>query len=439
MTRCLLVGCAVLIACGPKVAKQESYPAIDPPASDTETTLPVPADTHIPASGPLRAGIPQPLVGLPLHVADSTLLLFADEQLEASTMIAKALRAAGLTVEEPKRTREIFDRAARGLSAVTGQACGAGLDRTSAAMRWRAELGTKGRIETAVYCEDSCWIEVNIAEGIDPVLPPRGRTAFYAAPYDIGQPWRTELPKRLGELVAFRSLRDYGPAKLVPGAVPPAVTPDLAFADTNLTIDVPAAVAPATKQCIGMSGAAGLLVETDANDKVIKCEPYARAFDDNRGVVPCVCTALAGRSLGGTGPRRAPVFTRGLDFKVKTTAGLDLNVGAIWEQVRDEASGLFLVKVSHPSIASWSLPSFIVLEACFTTMSEGAIGSNVEVAFDQVGKATSVKLTPMSGSMAMTPAMETCVRDAFMASLGSCPAVPTSIGFATVRATATRP
>jgi len=382
--------------------------------------------------------VPQPLVGLPLHVADSTLLLFADEQLEASTVIANALRAAGLTVEDPTRTREIFDRAARGLNAVTGQACGAELDRTSAAMRWRGELGTKGRIETAVYCEDSCWIEVNIAEGIDPVLPPRGRTAFYAAPYNIGQPWRTELPKRLGELVAFRSLRDYGPARLVPGAVRPARKPDLAFADTNFSIDVPAALAPATKQCIGTSGAVGLLVETDASDRVTRCEPYARAFDDNRGVVPCVCSALAGRSLGGTGPRRAPIFTRGVDFKVKTTAGLVLNVGAIWEQVRDEASGLFSVKVSHPSIANWSLPSFIVLEACFTSMPEGAFAANVEVGFDQAGKATGVKLVAMTGSMAMTPGIESCVRDAFMSSLGSCPAVPTSIGYATVTANATK-
>jgi len=433
MGRPLLVGCVLLAACGPKTAAPD-YPGLDP---DTQTTLPVPPGEAIEASGPLRAGAPKALIGVPVHVADTTLLLFDDEQLEASNMIAKAMRVAGLSVEEPTRTREIYDRAAHGLHVVTGQACGAGLGRTSAAKRWRTELGTKGRVETAVYCEDACWIEVNIAEGIDPVLPPKGRTAFFAAPYDIGQPWRTELPKRLGELVAFRSLRDYGPAELVPGAPRPAAKPDLSFADTNLLVDVPDALAPATKKCIGTSGAAGLLVETDPTDTVTRCEGYPRAFDENRDVVPCVCNALLGKSLGGHGPRRAPIFTRGVDYALKTTDGLDLNVVAVWEQVRDEATGLFEVKVSHPSIAEWDMPSPIALEACFTAMPEGAIGVDVEVAFDRVGTATAVTLTPTDG--AMTAATSSCVHDAFMTSRASCPEVPTSTAYANLSAAATRP
>jgi hypothetical protein len=425
-----------IAACGPKPAAQESQPTFEPD-EDTSTTIPVPTNQHYEATGPLKSGVPDALKGVRVHVADSTLLLFADEQAEASQMIAKALGDTGLVVEDPKRTREIYDRAARGLDVKTGKACGANLDRTSAAKRWGTEIGTAARIETSVYCEKRCWIEVNIAEGIDGVLPPHPkRTAHYAAPYDIGQPWRTELAKRLGELVAFRSLRDYGPAKYVDGAVDPAAKPDLSYGDTNDKLELPASFAPAMKKCIGTRGAAGVLVETDASDKVTRCEPYARAFDGTIDVVPCVCTALTGKSLDGKGPRRTQIFTRGVDFALKTAAGLVLNVQTSWDQARDEASGRFEVKVSHPSLASWETPSFIDLEACFTSMSEGLITADVEVMFDQVGKATGVKLTPTAGTL--TPAMETCVRDAYLTSKGSCPAVPTSTGYANLSASATK-
>ncbi|MFN0246067.1 MAG: hypothetical protein ACKV2T_04115 [Kofleriaceae bacterium] len=423
----------LLCACGPKPAAQELRPTFEPD-EDTSTAIPVPSGQHYEATGPLKRGVPDALKGVRVHVADSTLLLFADEQAEASRMIASALRDTGVVVEDPKRTREIYDRAARGLDVKTGKACGANLDRTSAAKRWGAEIGTAARIETAVYCEERCWIEVNIEDGIDRVLPPHPkRTAHYAAPYDIGQPWRTELPRRLGELVAFRSLRDYGRAKYVAGAVDPAPKPDLSYGDTNEQLELPASFAPAMKQCIGTRGAVSVLVETDANDKVARCEPYPRALDNTSDLVPCVCNALAGKSLDGKGPRRTRAFTRGVAPALKTDGGLLLNVQ---DQERDEASGRFEVKVSHPSLASWETPSWIDLEACFTPMSEGLITADVEVTFDQVGKATRVEMTPTAGTM--TPAMETCVRAAYLTSKGSCPAVPTSVGYAQLFASATK-
>jgi hypothetical protein len=123
-------------------------------------------------------------------------------------------------------------------------------------------------------------------------------------------------------------------------------------------------------------------------------------------------------------------------YALKTNAGLALTVQAIWDQERDEATGLFTVKVSHPSIAGWDVPSYIELESCFLSMGEGAIGVDVEVAFDPVGTATAVKMTTVDGTM--TPTMEKCARDAFMTSKASCPAVPTSIGYARLNAAATK-
>jgi hypothetical protein len=432
----LLVWCALSFGCGPKSAPSDpqSQPTLD--GEDTRTTLPVPDDEHFPVKGPLStsAAALKDLIDVPLYIVDTTLLLFDDEQLEASAMIAQALRDAGLVVEDPKRTRTLFQRASFGQNVTTGASCGRELGRMFAAKRWSTELVAKNRVDTAIYCEDKCWIEVILAEGLDQSLNPSGKKAFYAAPFDVGQPWRTELRKRLGELVAFRSLRDYGPAKLVEGAVAPAPKPDIAFADTNFTFDLPAAFEPAMKKCLGARGPVGVLVETDAKDTVTKCEYYGRTLDGDRGLVPCVCTALAGKSLGGTGPRRAPIMAKGDPFVAKTHSGLTLNAGWMWDQTKDEAAGKFAIKVTHPSISSWDGPSYLTLERCFYDVAEGNNEAAVEVTFDQVGTATSVKIATTEG--AFTPAMEKCAHDAFMTSLASCPAVPTSTGYAHLYANA---
>jgi hypothetical protein len=386
-----------------------------------------------------KLDLPQQLVGSPLFVSDvDGLLLFEDEQLEAANLIAAWAKGQGLIVENPVRTRQIFARAARGQHADTGQACGAPLWRTLAISRWRAQMNSKGRIEVGVYCTPTCWLDLRLSLGLDVGLDD-GPTAFYAAPYDPSQPWRTELAKRLGEVIAWQAPGEPNePIAGVPGAKPmPAVT-DAAFDrdhDAQATSTVPPAFMPAAKQCIGTTAAAGFIVETNASGVVEHCEPYDRRIIANVPAADCICKGITGTMIGG-GARRASLAAFGDEVNVVTKAGLRVAVSDESDRAQNPMTGLYDPIASDPSVSEWEPPKEWVLAPCFETATD-AIEAHVQVEFRRDGSVSSVKLDRKAGTI--TPAMESCVRAAFLAVRAPCPDVDKATADATLQVELRKP
>jgi hypothetical protein len=133
-----------------------------------------------------------------LHVAHiDTLMLFADEGLEAQSIVAEWASAVGFTIIDPKLVHRTLQLAAEGKDPTNGEACGPPLDRRWATNRWLAELDSAGHFEAAIYCNPDCSLQLSLQ------LDSQG-TEFYAAAFDSETPWREELHRSL------RRLKDNG-------------------------------------------------------------------------------------------------------------------------------------------------------------------------------------------------------------------------------------
>lgn len=405
-----------LAACGGKA-----------PAHDIAPLPPETPSTHS------KLDLPQQLVGSPLFVSDvDGLLLFEDEQLEAANLIAAWAKGQGLVVENPARTRQIFERASRGQHVDTGQACGAPLWRTIAISRWRTQMNSKGRIEVGVYCTPTCWLDLRLSLGLDVGLDD-GPTAFFAAPYDPAQPWRSELAKRLGEVSAWQAPGEPDEAIAgVPGAKPmPPVTDPVFERDHNAQTSstLPPSFMPAAKQCIGTTAGAGFIVETNAGGIVEHCEPYDRRIISNVPAADCICSAIKGKSIGG-GARRASLSAFGDEIKVVTKAGLEVSISDEADRAQNPVTGLYDPIASDPSVGEWEPPKEWVIAPCFQTATDN-VEAHVNVEFRRDGSVTGVKIDRTTGTL--TPAMESCVRTAFLGVRAPCPDVDKATAAATLR------
>ncbi|HUS29242.1 MAG TPA: hypothetical protein VMZ53_12055 [Kofleriaceae bacterium] len=424
MKRAALLG--LLVACAGKT--QESGIAPLPP------DLP---DEHK-AHATTKITLPEQLAGVPLFVSDlDGFALFEEEQLQAANILATWARAQGLTVEDPKSTRQIFYRAARGQHAVTGQACGAPLWRTLAISRWREQMHAKGRIEAGVYCTPTCWLDVRISLGLDVGLDD-GPTAFYAAPFDPSQPWATELKKRLGELITWRAPGEPSePIAAVPGAVPlPAVTDPTFHRDQEQAQPaVPAALVAQADKCVGNAAGAGMVLEISASGVVEKCEPFDRRVIANVAVSDCVCKAFVGQTIPGASGRM-PLAVFGDETKVTTKAGLVVTASADAERALDPMTRLYKPVVSDKSIEEWESPQPWVLAPCFATAT-GNVEASVKLEFGRDGHATNATFKATTGSLPKEA--EACLKSVYMNIVAPCPDVEKSTATGVVHAMLAKP
>ncbi|HTL36396.1 MAG TPA: hypothetical protein VL326_24860 [Kofleriaceae bacterium] len=386
-----------------------------------------------------KIDVPEQLGGVPLFVSDlDGYALFEDEQLQAANIVAAWARGQGLSVQDPKATREIFYRAARGQHAVTGQACGAPLWRTLAISRWREQMKSKGRIEAGVYCTPTCWLDVRISLGLDIGLDD-GPTAFYAAPFDPSQPWATELPKRLDELITWRAPGEpTDPIAAVPGAVPlPAVTvPGFNRGeDDQPAPSVPPGVLAAAQACVGAAAGAGVVIQTSATGVVEKCESFDRRIISNVPVADCICKALMGQTVGKTA-MRTPVGVFGDEVKTMTKSGMVVNASADAERALDPMTRLYKPVVSDPSIEEWESPQPWVLAPCFQSAT-GNVEANVKLEFDRSGKATSVTVKATTGTLSKDA--ETCLKGVYAKVVAPCPDVDKATATGVVHAFLAKP
>jgi hypothetical protein len=417
-----------LAACGAK--SQEAGIAPLPPD--------VP-DTGKPTSKATKIQLPDQLVGTPLFVSDlDGYALFEDEQLQAANIIATWARGQGLTVEDPKATRQIFYRAARGQHAVTGQACGAPLWRTLAISRWRDEMHSKGRIEAGVYCTPTCWLDVRISLGLDIGLDD-GPTAFYAAPFDPSQPWATELPKRLDELITWRAPGEPNePLAQVPGAQPIAAVTDPAFHrddDQQNQPTVPVGLVAAAKACVGKAAGAGMVIQTSAAGVIEKCEPFDRRIISNVPVSECVCKAMLGQTVGTTAVRM-PVSVFGDEAKVTTKGGMVVNASADAERALDPMTRLYKPVVSDKSIEEWESPQPWVLAPCFVTAT-GNVEASVKLEIARDGHVTNAVIKATTGTLSKDA--EACLKNVYMQIVAPCPDVDKATASGVVHAMLAKP
>lgn len=425
MKRALLAG-AVLVACGPKTPEAN--------------VAPMPPDMPDPKPhAASKIQLPSQLVDVPLFVSDlDGYALFEDEQLQAANVIASWARAQGLDVVEPSATRQIFTRAAHGQHVETGQACGAPLWRTLAISRWRDHMKAKGRIEAGVYCTPTCWLDVRISLGLDVGLDDDGPTAFYAAPFDPGQPWAKELATRLDQLITWRAPGEPNdPIAQVPGAQPmPAVT-DAAFDrdhDAQDTPGLPAALQPAAHQCLGQSAGAGFVVQTSASGAVDRCEPFDRRVISNVPASECICKAISGKPLSVTGRHALAVF--GDDAKVLTKSGLVINASADSERALDPMSRLYKPVVSDRSVEEWESPQPWVLAPCFVNATTN-IDANVKLEFARDGHVTKTDVKAATGVLPKDA--DACLQKVYSQIVAPCPDVDKATASGVVHVMLARP
>jgi hypothetical protein len=423
----------VVAACG---SKQPTPPALQPtlepaPAGGREQPV-APVGHGLGAvgsvEGPRKLTMFPQLENYPVYVTDvDGLMLFDTEKLEAANMVATWARTAGFLVEDPQRTREVFARAARGQDVVTGKACGAPLWKLPAAERWRKELKAKGRIEVGAYCTPTCWLMVNVSEGLDIGMADAGRTAFYAAPYDPTKPWRSELPAALAHVFDWHGPGEPGtPMSQVPGSKALAGIPDLAFAVEGAPDpEVPPALVTAAESCVGV-GAAGVLIEIDRGGKVTHCEHDDRHIIANVAGATCVCSALGGKVLGGGKGlvSRHPVGISGRETPTVSKTGAKVTVYARAARAQDPMTHLYEPIVTDKSIAEWE-PGTLgdELRPCFASATDDTkVEAAFTLEFDGTGAATKVAITRTAGTL--TPAMQTCAEGVLRKVVAPCPAVP---------------
>lgn len=429
--RCLLA--VALAACG-STPPPELHPTLEPAPADaaqrdaSDDVTAVASRLGSLAATPQKPTIPRELRGMPLYVRDvDGLMLFDDEQGAAVAMLATWARNAGLSVEDPARTRTIIGRAKRGEHATTGKACGAPLWIGTAVARWRSELVAKGRIEARVQCTPACSLNVTVSQGLDISLPDAGGSAFYAAPFDVTRPWRTELPHALAQLADIGAPGEpHTKQPVVPGAIEPSGPPDDAFDARGVVPLLGLELRDRVEHCVPVGESVGLVVQLDDKGAVHRCEGEDHHTVGDLAAAPCACKELAGQVFSDAkGRRRGTTAFYGKRTTTTTKRGLRVTAKLRATDV-----------LSDPSIADWAPETsfgYIPVEQCFASESDPQpFESDVTLEFDAVGTATRATVATPLGP-------KKCVEDALRTVRAPCPAVARSTAQGHLAITFTRP
>jgi hypothetical protein len=250
----------------------------------------------------------------------NSLMLFADERLEAQTMIAAWASAVGFAVIDPATVARTLEQSAAGMNPTTGEQCGPPLDRRWATNRWMGELGSAGHFEAAIYCQPDCALQLSLH------LDSQG-TEFFAAPFNPSAPWREELDRSL------RMLKDNGghgrhghlnnPVE-VAGSKRTSELGDLVLDQADMR-PAPQALLDKAAACGADETISQLLVEKTA-ESAVRCEGidtgnYAASTD--AVAAACLCEALQLQEPTARGVLRVAPPTPSAAVE-KTTSGLKL-------------------------------------------------------------------------------------------------------------------
>jgi hypothetical protein len=285
----------------------------------------------------------------------ASLRLTAAEQLVAQQRIAAWAHASGLTILPPATVEAAIGRAAAGLDANTGNACGPPIERSYAMDRWIKPMGAEGKITARVDCAAECTMQLEIE------MFGRG-TEFYSAPFDPSQPWRAELERRLPQVIDNGGHERFGHANN-PIAIPGAAHKPGA-GDWYLDSDVnPIAITDADRQACGMADRlVALMLVRDPNGAV-RCEPATMPgliTEYSAKVNACMC-ALAVKTEHPTTERSYVQYAAVIApaASVKTRNGKDVSASLIGGN-EDRPEGT----------APWFLRDNESIAHCFTARTE---------------------------------------------------------------------
>ena len=435
--------------CGPQGPAPVLTPTLPPPegveprsnmqSARTADFVPVmPIVPRQPTPG-LSPAVVEALHGLPMYVARiNGMALFADEQVQAQEVIAAWAMSAGLTVLPPRRTSEVFARAALGQHVSTGKACGASLAPYQAVHRWRSELAAGGKIEAGVYCDPGCVLQVSLSIGADG----EGGSEFFAAPFDAGKPWRDELAVRLPTLADNGGHNQHGhmnnPVAIagVPRGRAPKGLKDLILGPGQEGRASPKEAAAALR-CLDGASSAEVQLAYGARGRVTRCEPTP---DGTATAAACICRALSGHT-GAAGARERFQVTVHSGTALRTKDGLTINAYASPAMVPDPAApGRFKPMTTDPAIELWEVPAREVLASCFVDAAPGAdaaITARATLDFDRDGKMTQADILVLGG--AVSTAQQACLRAAFLRVRSPCPSSVESSASAEVHVGFDRP
>ena len=278
----------------------------------------------------------------------ASLRLTAAEQLVAQQRIAAWAHASGLTILPPATVEAAIGRAAAGLDANTGKACGPPIDRSYAMDRWIKPMGAEGKITARIDCTGECTIQLDIE------MFGRG-TEFYSAPFDPSQPWRAELERRLPQVIDNGGHERFGHANnpiAIPGASRKPGSNDWYFeGDVS-----PIAIADADRQACGMADRlVALMLVRDPNGAT-RCEPATMPgliTEYSAKVNACMCE-LALKTEHPTTERSYVEYAAVIAAapSVKTRNGKDISATLIGgNEYRPDATAAWFLR-DNDSIAS---------------------------------------------------------------------------------------
>lgn len=371
-----------------------------PPPAGPGPTLP---------ARPAKPNLPQPLLdalaGKTLYIEDFTsMMLFADERLEAQQIIAGWATANGLTVLPPATTEQSVAKAARGIDPIADVACGPKLPRDLALERY---VTADGKIHASVYCDQTCTLQVEF------VLFEQG-TEFYAAPFDTARPWRDELAARLATVVDNGGHDQYGHLNNPVAVTGVARTTADLVADRDRDLDLGADGTAIAKQC----GATGLdltlLVEASAGGGHAKCERYGDSYyitEPDPAVAACACDHAASRV---TSTQRTVVHL-GAPAVAPDKVAAKNNLWAHGELIGGNEYRTFG--------AAWFVPGQLDarVSQCFADRTTADDGHEVKatILFDKDGVPTGVTIADLDGLL--LPGESDCLESAIKVVRTPCP------------------
>lgn len=408
----------VAAACGTKAPVPRDLPTLapDPPERDAGAE---PGPTGAPRvdTTPARAGLTPELiaaVGMRALVIEDvrSLRLSASERLRAQQRIAEWATAAGLTILPPAQVEAAIGKAAAGLDPTTQKACGPALERAYAMERWIKPMGAEGTITARIDCDESCTLQLEI------LLFGLG-TEFYAAPFDVAQPWEQELVRRLPTVTDNGGHERYGhlnnPTPVAGIRRPPggsdAYLDDTAFVTGRATAE--ALACGASERPIVL-----MLERTDGN--ALTCEPagapnYVAEYDAKVNACACAVaikrdppTAKRGWVIYPGVPRAGDVVTRnGKEISAMLIGG---------NEYRPRGTAPWILRESD-SIAS-----------CFVarTAEVGPDEVNATLEFDRTGSVAKVAIGDLKGLL--HPDERACVLRRLQTIRTPCPAGTPQVG-----------
>jgi hypothetical protein len=407
-----------LASCSSASKKPKEYPSLS--AAPTEAVV---AERRT-AKHVLPEVLVKAIGDTAMYVEDfRSLMLFADERAVAQQIIAQWAANAGIQILPVEKVNRFIAQGINGMDPTTGKTCGPRMSREFAIDRWMPTLSAGGAITANVYCHPDCELQVEFR------LNNQG-TEFYAAPFDVQQPWQQELAKRLDEVADNGGHDQHGHLNnpVAVKGVAHADTPDL-LADRDVAM-LPTDLKAAVTLCKPGDDGLTLLVDTSSNGP-LRCEhfPHPQFITEwDPDLVTCACDAAKKffKPASADRGRQALVFdgaTRQQQQWLQTKNGKWVT-GDAWGGSNLRQRG-----------AAWFIPgvSDVTISKCFTDRSAVIAPQDIDSAifFDAQGVPTKMDFDDPTSSLSATE--KNCVTTLLKAARSPCPDKLSIAGEARIR------